>query len=171
MRISDFNHLEFSKAGEALLRCCGSQSWMQQVLKARPFNDLEELCQSARSAWGACGREDYLEAFSHHPRIGDGKGLKEKFASTASWASDEQKGTQEASEQVLGELAKLNQDYEMKFGHVFLICATGQTAVAMLTALKVRINNSPEEELKIAALEQAKITQLRLEKLFHVSSR
>jgi 2-oxo-4-hydroxy-4-carboxy-5-ureidoimidazoline decarboxylase len=106
-----------------------------------------------------------LEAFKIHPRIGDIESLRKKFASTASWASDEQSGASEAAEDVLHELSEGNDHYEKKFGYIFIVCATGKSATEMLTLLKNRLHNNPEAEFAIACEEQKKITNLRLDKL------
>jgi 2-oxo-4-hydroxy-4-carboxy-5-ureidoimidazoline decarboxylase len=102
---------------------------------------------------------------THHPRIGDVSKLREKYKATATWSSQEQRGVQEASEEVLQGLADGNREYEARFGFIFLVCATGKSAGEMLALLRERMNNEPEAELRIAAGEQAKITRIRLEKL------
>lgn len=124
---------------------------------ARPFKDLAGLVQTADQHWNALAPVDWLEAFSHHPRIGDRQG--------STWARDEQKSTATAEKSTLDELARLNEVYERKFGHVYLICATGKSAKEMLSTLEARLGNPPALELKIAAGEQAKITRIRLTKL------
>ena len=106
-----------------------------------------------------------MEAFAHHPKIGDLKGLEEKFASTKAWAGAEQAGVQQAGKQIVEEMAKLNEDYEKKFGFIFIVCATGKTAEEMLALLQSRLPNNYKEELRIAMMEQNKITRLRLHKL------
>ena len=70
-----------------------------------------------------------------------------------------------ADEQTRAALAQGNREYEARFDHVFLICATGMSATDMLGALRARLGNDPATELRIAAGEQARITRLRLEKL------
>ena len=164
MTLAELNALSPSRALEELLRCCGSTAWARRLAGERPFADLSRLLDRADTIWLSLGREDWLEAFSHHPRIGE-KALREKFASTAGWAADEQKGTSAASDSVLRALAEGNRIYDEKFGHVFLICATGKSAEEMLTALQLRLPNSAERELEIAVGEQMKITRIRLIKL------
>ncbi len=112
-------------------------------------------------------RVDILEAFSHHPRIGDVDSLRKKFATTADWATSEQSGAQAASEAVLRDLAQGNRDYEARFGHIFIVCATGKSAAEMLALLRARIDHAPDVELRIAAAEQEKIAHLRLDKLLN----
>ncbi len=160
------NALDDAAASEALARCCGSQRWVAGMLAGRPFVSTASLMECADTVWRALSRDDYLEAFAHHPAIGaDIAGLREKFASTAGWSSQEQAGVQGASEQTLLALRDGNLQYRAKFGYVFLVCATGKSADEMLALLRARLPNAPERELGIAAAEHAKITRIRLEKL------
>jgi OHCU decarboxylase len=109
----------------------------------------------ADDVWWSLEGGDWLEAFAAHPRIGE---------RAAGWAGEEQSGVRGADDEVLGRLNSLNHDYERKFGHVFLIFATGKSAAEILAELERRLANDPATELRIAAGEQAKITRLRLQK-------
>jgi len=169
MTLEEFDRLSPEDAVRELKLCCGSHAWATQMAARRPFRVFEALAEAADQIWFSLSKKDWLEAFSHHPRIGE-KQLREKFASTAQWAEQEQKGTTGASENILKGLAQGNAEYEKRFGHVFLICATGKAADEMLLALDQRMNNGPERELKIAAGEQAKITLIRLKKLLGVQA-
>ena len=91
--------------------------------------------------------------------------MQKKFA-TKEWASNEQSGVNEASDTILNELANRNEEYEKKFGFIFIVCATGKSASEMLELLNKRLPNTPDTEIKIAAREQNKITHLRINKLF-----
>jgi 2-oxo-4-hydroxy-4-carboxy-5-ureidoimidazoline decarboxylase len=154
------------EARALLLRCCGARGWAERVLARRPFGSDAALFAAAEAAWAEASRDDVLEALAHHPRIGDSLDeLRKKYASTASWAAGEQAGAQAASEETLEALRDGNRAYEARYGHIFVVCATGKTASEMLALLRARMNNDPGDELQIAAAEQAKITRLRLEKL------
>jgi 2-oxo-4-hydroxy-4-carboxy-5-ureidoimidazoline decarboxylase len=161
--LATLNLLSRSDAQTELLKCCGSGAWAHQMTESRPFPNERALLEESDRIWSSLPRKDWLEAFSHHPRIGE-KQLRERFAATASWATQEQQGTQGASGQVLAELATGNEQYERQFGFVFLICATGKSADEMLKAQRARMGNDPDTEIRIAAEEQAKITRIRLEK-------
>lgn len=126
---------------------------------------MVELLEDAEAQWYECSPDDWKEAFSHHPRIGDVESLTKKFASTAQWASGEQSGVNAASGKTIEELAEGNRLYEEKFGYIFIVCATGKSAEEMLSLLQARLPNVPTEEIEIAAEEQNKITKLRLQKL------
>ncbi len=152
------DRLPESGAREALLRCCGSRRWAERMIAARPFSDDRAVIDAADQAWRALDRADRMEAFAAHPRIGD-RDVRER------WSRAEQSGVGSASDAVLAELEAGNTEYEKRFGHVFLICASGLSAEEMLRALRGRLENEPEVELEIASAEQAKITRLRLERL------
>ncbi len=165
MTLHELNILPKEQLKEALLKCCGSTAWVRKMLPFFPADDMVELLEDAEEQWFFCSEQDWKEAFSHHPKIGDVESLKTKFASAATWASGEQSGVTAASEQTLESLAKANKLYEEKFGYIFIVCAAGKTADEMLTMLQTRLQNSPEVEIEIAADEQNKITKLRIEKL------
>lgn len=166
MTLAAFNDLDKGVQKEMLTQCCGASSWVGKMMAALPFKSLEQVNELATKYWQDGGPHDWLEAFKHHPKIGDLQSLKKKFASTAAWASGEQAGVHAATEQVLQKLAMGNEAYLQKFGFIFIVCATGKPATEMLALLEGRLPNNPEEELQIAAAEQAKITAIRLKKLF-----
>ncbi len=165
MELSRINDLDDAAAFSSLQNCCGAANWVKAMLAARPFASSEELFNKASSIWWQLGPSDWLEAFTHHPKIGDLESLSKKFASTATWAAGEQASVAAAAEQVLKDLAAGNTAYENKFGYIFIVCASGKSAAEMLDILNSRLPNEAEAELRIAAGEQEKITKLRLEKL------
>ena len=165
MTLHDLNILPKEQLRQELLNCCGSQAWVNKMLPFFPADDMVELLYDAEDQWYECTESDWLEAFSHHPKIGDVESLKEKYATTAHWASGEQIAVNTASQQTIEALAKGNEAYEKKFGFIFIVCATGKSAEEMLDLLQQRLTNTKEEEIKIAIDEQNKITQIRLQKL------
>lgn len=104
------------------------------------------------------------EAFSSHPKIGD-TNFSEKNFNSNKWTSDEQGGLRSAEQSVITAFAYKNGEYEKKYGYIFIVSASGKSAEDMLSILEKRLNNNPEDEIKIAADEQNKIIQLRLQKL------
>lgn len=159
------NKLTAHEAAEALNRCCGSKEWVARMLAKRPFSSVDQIFESARETWFQLERKDWLEAFSHHPKIGDLDSLKKKFAGTADLAASEQGSVASAREETLQALAKGNKEYEDKFGYIFIVCATGKSPEEMLGLLQARLPNEDADEIKIAAEEQSKITRLRLERV------
>ena len=165
MTLENLNRLPTRDALAALERCCGSSVWIEQMCAKRPYSDVAHLMSAAERAADGLVPADWREAFAHHPRIGDATALRERFAATARWAGDEQRGATGAAEEVIEALARGNHAYEERFGHTFIVCATGRTAAEMLALLEARMDHTPDVELAVAAGEQRKITRLRLEKL------
>jgi allantoicase len=159
------NQLSQAQARKTLLDCCGSQAWVEQMLKRMPFPDRACVLDTADKTWAGLGPADWLEAFQHHPAIGTKRAEKTQSATAKRWSKGEQSVAQTAAPQMLTALARANQEYGARFGHVFLICATEKTSQEILATLKQRLSNDSDVELRIAAEEQRKITRLRLEKL------
>src|SRR5262245_42797101 len=150
------------EARQLLRLCCGAARWIDRMLARRPFGSKEAALASAREEWFALSREDWIEAFGHHPRIGDRDVLRQKFASTRALSEREQAGVTGASDQILDALLEGNRQYEARFGYIFIVCATGKTAEEMLATLRERLPHDPDHEILIAAGEHAKICELRL---------
>jgi allantoicase len=165
-RVEALNAMTADQFIEVMMRCCGSARWAQQMNAHRPFSSWTQVQGLAQWLWWQLDDADWREAFSHHPRIGaDPQKLAEKFAATADWSGSEQAGMMSAEQETIGELAKGNREYEDRFGYIFIVCATGLSAVEMLSKLRVRLPHNEQNEIRIAAGEQAKITALRLDKL------
>ena len=167
--IARLNALPAAEAEAELLNCCGSTEWALRMAARRPFaadeNGLRELFAAADGIWQELSPEDWLEAFSHHPKIGGREAARPGSAQTQRWSEQEQSGARSAGEAVLQALAGANLEYEKKFGYIFIVCATGKTSEEMLAILKQHLQNDLDTELRIAGEEQRKITRLRLEKL------
>jgi OHCU decarboxylase len=159
------NALTGEAATAELLKCCGSTRWAQQMVAARPFRDLPALLKTAERLWWALDPPDWLEAFRSHPKIGEKKAERHVSADAHRWSDEEQAGTRGAPPEILAALAEANRAYEEKFGYIFIVCAAGKTSEEMLALLRQRLSNGADAELRIAAAEQSRITQLRLEKL------
>ena len=123
----------------------------------RPFGSRESVLAAADEIWTSLDNADWREAFAHHPRIGE--------QTKSSWEAAEQSGAGGATRGVSQALADVNRDYEQRFGYIYIVCATGKSAEEMLGIAQSRLRNDPDTELRVAAKEQLKITQLRLQKL------
>ncbi len=166
--------LSDAECSDELLACCHSKRWAQAVAKKRPFRSAAALYEAAEKIWNDHTDADLDEAFAGHPRIGERSNRElsaaapkatATSAATAHWASREQAGMDAASVEQRDRMTRGNQDYEKKFGHIYLVCATGKSADELLSLLEQRLQNDPATERKVAAAEQAKIMRLRLEKL------
>jgi OHCU decarboxylase len=161
--LADFNSLPPADAESLLMDCCGSTRWAAGVAARRPYANAEALRKAADSIWWKLDRADWLEAFGHHPQIGEKPANGSE--SSRQWASGEQSGVRTAGEDVKVRLARANRAYFEKFGYIYIVCATGKTAEGMLAILNQRLQNDLPSELSIAAEQQRLITRIRLEKL------
>jgi 2-oxo-4-hydroxy-4-carboxy-5-ureidoimidazoline decarboxylase len=165
MNLARINGWSVEEARVELLRSCGSRRWAEAMTGHRPFATEAAVLDAAEQVWWELERADWLEAFAAHPRIGDLDALRARFGATAASSEQEQAGVAGAPEDVFRGLAEGNRAYAVRFGFIFIVCATGKTAAEMLRLLERRLGNAPDDEIKIAAAEQAKITRLRLERI------
>ena len=163
--LDTLNSLSPSDAVAELMKCCGSTRWAERMAAERPFEVVAELLESTDRIWWELEPKDWLEAFKHHPKIGEKKAAPLQSSEAAAWSEQEQESTRTADEDLLKELSALNRAYEDRFGFIFIVCATGKTTEEMLALLKERLGNDYATEVRIAAEEQRRITHLRLRKL------
>ena len=136
------------------------------MVARRPFGTVAVLLRVADELWWSLTPDDWREAFDHHPRIGERVAAVSQSAQASGWSAAEQRGVSAAGADVRDALAEGNREYERTFGHIYLVCATGKSAEEMLALLRARMQNDPVTELRVAAGEQAKITRIRLQKMF-----
>lgn len=144
------------------------------MMARRPFATCDAARSVAREEWFALTPTDWREAFEHHPRIGEaptvvGRDFLTTEASakvvspgSAVISAREQARVADAHEVVKQALTEGNREYERRFGHIYIVCATGKSADEMLAILQARLKNDPETEIRVAAEEHAKICDLRL---------
>jgi OHCU decarboxylase len=166
--LEQLNLLSPEEAESEFLKCCGSRRWARQMAGARHFASFNELSETAERVWWTLGPHDWQEAFRNHPKIGEQRAEASTPDEAKRWSEAEQSGIRQAAAQTMKALAELNRKYEDKFGYIFIVCASGKSSEEMLAILRERLANNPDEELRIAAAEQAKITRLRLQKLLEV---
>ena len=168
--VQRLNSLPAAEAQNELLKCCGSRQWAERMIAERSFENVADLIAKADRVWWSLKQGDWREAFLSHPKIGEKKAAVATSEQSKQWSTAEQAGIAEAANSTLATLAELNQQYEDKFGYIFIVCASGKSSDEMLAILRSRLGNDPEEELRVAAAEQAKITKLRLRKLVESQS-
>lgn len=160
--LADFNQLPADEAERHVYATFASRPWAQRVVSGRPYSNFAALLAACESGWAELKPADWLAAFAAHPRIGGSGGHAPDSSER------EQRAVRVASSETLAALAEENRRYEERFGHVFLISASGRSAEDILTALRARIQNDPATEVEAAAGEHRKITWLRLERMLNV---
>lgn len=156
--LARFNTLADDEATTALHEVCASTAWGREILSRRPYATAEALLSASDAATAALNTEELADAMAGHPPIG-----RPKPGDPTS--SREQRGMVSATEELKAEMLELNLAYQERFGHVFLICATGATGEQMRDAVKSRIGNPPEQERGIVRTELGKINRIRLTRL------
>ena len=163
--VEELNGLSADRASELFRACCGASRWVAAMVSRRPFFSRDAVLQAGDDEWSGMGERDWLEAFLHHPRIGEIAAAAGESAVARGWSASEQSAVAAAGADARIGLARLNQDYERRFGFIYIVCATGKSAGELLELAHRRMNNDRDTELRVAAEEQRKITRLRLEKL------
>ena len=156
--LGSFNAAPARDAEQAVLACCASGTFAKAIAAGRPYKDPAALMAAVDAAFAALNWSDIVEAMSEHPRIGD-------RAVRGGMSAAEQSGAAAASDEVRQGLADGNVAYEQRFGHVFLICASGLSGQEMLDQLRVRLYNDEEAERTVVRDELRKITRLRMTKM------
>jgi len=159
-----WNNLPTEDAAGEVLDCCGSSAWARQLAERRPLPDESALITASDEIWNSSQPADWKEAFSKHPRIGEGKTPAGASAQSVTWSSQEQHSAEATAEEIQFALVQANREYEARFGRIFIICATGKSVSEILEVLRGRMHNDEATELRVAAEEQRKITNLRLKK-------
>jgi 2-oxo-4-hydroxy-4-carboxy-5-ureidoimidazoline decarboxylase len=165
LTLAQLNALPRLEAADQLRACCGSSRWVEAMLARRPFESVEHLLLVADETWRATGPEDWEEAFSHHPRIGERQAAAPVSAAASAWSAGEQRASAGSGAEGRAALAEANTAYEQRFGRIYLVCAAGRSAEELLADISERMKNDPERERGVAVEEQRKITRLRLQSL------
>jgi allantoicase len=164
--VARLNRLSREEAYAELIKCCGSTRWAREVAALKPFWDVTQVLIIGHRVWAELSEDDWLEAFRAHPKIGETKAAAQVSEQERRWSEGEQARAQEAADETRAALAEANREYEERFGFIFIICASGRAAEEILAALRERMNNERDAELRVAADEQWDITELRLRKFF-----
>jgi 2-oxo-4-hydroxy-4-carboxy-5-ureidoimidazoline decarboxylase len=141
----------------ALGECCTAQAWVARVVAGRPYPDREALQRASDTASAELDDPGLSEALAGHPRIGE--------RADSAWSRQEQAGVSGADADVRMRLAQCNAAYEERFGHVYLVCATGRSADELLALCERRLANDADSERAVVLGELAKINRIRLDKL------
>jgi 2-oxo-4-hydroxy-4-carboxy-5-ureidoimidazoline decarboxylase len=151
-----FNAAPAEAAERDVLACCASGAFAKAIVDGRPYEGPAALQAAIDAAFAALSWDDIVEGMNAHPRIGE---------RSAGPSAAEQSGAAAASEEVRTALAEGNLAYAKRFGHVFLICATGLSGQEMLDQLRLRLKNDQYSERAVVRQELLKITRLRMTKL------
>src|SRR6185503_19689506 len=164
--VRQLNAMDAPELRAAFADFCAAPAWIDRMTASRPFASAEAILAAADEAAKGVPDADWLEAFRHHPRIGERQAERIQSEAARGMSASEQGGVERAAAADVAALAEGNRAYEARFGYVFIVSAAGRTVPEMLAMLKERLGHDPAAELRVAAAEQQKITRLRLARLF-----
>ena len=160
-----FNQLPARAAQQTLLECCSAPGWAEQMTAGRPYSSAEDAIKLSGAIVAALSAADLAEALAGHPRIGERPDTSQHAAGAAAWSAREQAGVDVDDTETRQELAEGNLEYEQRFGHIYLVCASGRTGKELLALLRGRLQNDPVDEWRVVRTELQKINVLRLRQL------
>jgi 2-oxo-4-hydroxy-4-carboxy-5-ureidoimidazoline decarboxylase len=160
-----FNELSARAAHRALLECCSAPGWAELMTAGRPYSSAQDAIRRSSAIVAALAVADLAEALAGHPRIGERPDASHDGARAADWSRREQSGVDADDGETTRALAGANLEYEQRFGHIYLVCASGRTGKELLDVLRGRLQNEPEDEWQVVRTELQKINALRLQRL------
>jgi 2-oxo-4-hydroxy-4-carboxy-5-ureidoimidazoline decarboxylase len=160
--LASFNTRPADEVERDLLACCAVPGWARAVVAGRPYPDLGALVATADAALAALTWDEVALALAAHPRIGERPTGTDR---ESAWSRREQAAVTDADAQVRAALAEANREYEQRFGHLFLIFASGRSRDELLAAARQRLGNDTTTEQHVVHGELRKIARLRLERL------
>ena len=163
--LHDLNALPQHAVEPLLAACCGAPGWVRGMLARRPFSTYGALLEASDRVCDKLSRDQWLAAFAHHPRIGEQHAAATVSGTAQQWSAGEQREATGGDAALQERLREAQRRYEVRFGYIFITCASGRSASEIMEELQSRLHNDHDRELRVAAEEQRKITRLRLEKL------
>lgn len=155
--IQRFNGLPADELRPRLLRCVAVPRWANTLVDNRPYAGLADLLGEATQLTTGLTDDEVLLALADHPKIGQ--------RTNSAWSKSEQSGVDDRDAELAQRLRDGNIAYEARFGHIYLVCATGRSGAEMLANLTERLANDPVTELGVVRAELGKIAALRLRRV------
>lgn len=141
--IPAFNEMEDDEARGRLLTCLDVPRWADEVLAARPYDNLNQIEEQMVAASSSITDEELERALARHPRIGE---VSTGSTSDRTLSAGEQAGVDRADHTLAQRLLEGNRAYEERFGRVFIIRAAGRSGEEILDQLRLRLDNSDARE-------------------------
>ena len=161
--VETFNALPAGRLEEDLRACCAAPAWGARIVAGRPYPDRDAIRAAADAASRELSWADVRTGLSAHPRIGE---RATGDSAEAAWSRREQSAAAgSADDATRAALVTANEAYERKFGHVFLIFASGRSQAEILAAARERLGNDEAAERPVVAEELRRIALLRLERV------
>jgi 2-oxo-4-hydroxy-4-carboxy-5-ureidoimidazoline decarboxylase len=163
--LAHLNELPAWAAAQELLACCSAPSWAERMAAGRPFGSAHDVIRQSAMIVARMTVPELAEALAGHPRIGERTEPGRGGIHSAAWSAAEQSGVTAADGETARALAEANLEYERRFGHIYLVCASGRTGAELLSLLRSRLRNDGPAEWQVVRSELRKINEIRLRKL------
>jgi 2-oxo-4-hydroxy-4-carboxy-5-ureidoimidazoline decarboxylase len=169
--LTRFNGRPAEAARAELLGCCSSSAWADRMTSGRPYSSAQEAVRQSNAILADLTVNDLAEALAGHPRIGEQPASAHDAARLNQlsrhddWSRREQSGVLAADAETSRALAESNLEYERRFGHIYLVCASGRTGEQLLALLRSRLHNDASTEWQVVRAELQKINEIRLRSL------
>lgn len=155
-RIAEVNDMADAALVAAFLRCVAVDRWARELAGSRPFPDVDGLLARADEVSAGLTAAELRRALDDHPRIG-------ARTATGSMSAAEQSAVDSVT--LADRLLAANLAYEERFGHIYLVCASGRDGADLLADCAARMANDPATELGVVRRELGRIARLRLERM------
>ena len=134
--------------------------------KNHPFENIETLHESMVNAVKCSSLNQQLELLRAHPELA-GQEARAGALTTASESEQTGAGLKSLTAAEMIRITELNDAYNRRFGHPFIIAVGKRDKKGIFSAFEQRLSNDAATELATALDEVFTIARLRLEKMFN----
>lgn len=133
-----------------------TQTWYHH-----PFTDISHLYQTLCDILYHAPTEQQVDLIRAHPDL-VGRAALAGTLTPSSAGEQASAGLDRLSQDEIATFTRLNQSYAERFGFPFVICARENKKESILAGFASRLENTREQEIKIAVAEIARICWYRL---------
>ena len=167
--IEELNRLPFDGVAEALRPLFeAADPLAARLATGRPYASYVDLLDRADFLVEQLPPDEQIAVVNAHPRIGE-SATAVRETSALSYREQgydaESAMPAERLERLYADLARLNAEYEARFGFRFVVFVNGRSKAEILEVLKERLTRPRDEELRAALLDMLAIARDRLSKL------
>jgi 2-oxo-4-hydroxy-4-carboxy-5-ureidoimidazoline decarboxylase len=159
-RIAEVDELSVDRLTSVFRQCVAVDRWARELTDGRPYETRDDLLTRADELTASLTDTEIRQALDDHPRIGQRAAAG---SATAAMSAAEQSGVDGVA--LADRLVAANLAYEDRFGHIYLVCASGRSGEELLADVAGRMTNDPVTELAVVRVELGKIARLRLARI------
>ncbi len=166
MQLGTVNRLDKAAFAAALGAVFEHTPWIaERAFGARPFTSVDALHDAMVQVVKQSALNEQLKLLRAHPRLA-GKEAQAGTMTAPSTAEQAGAGLTALSRAEMARIARLNRDYQNKFGFPFIIAVRRHTKAGIFTEFEYRLKNNSATELTNALAQVFIIARLRLDAMF-----